>query len=236
MQFCFHMGEGNEGQVMLEVCILSIISFIATNIDDMIINTFFFVSAERKKDIYSIIFGKYLGMGALVLLSMIGAAGLGYLPVQYIGYLGIIPIILGVKEMISNGKNGGESKYEVDSEMNPVINPEMGAVNNRKLLVTVAAVTIANGSDNIGVYVPMFTGFSVTEYAVCLLVFVIMTAVWCLLGYKLSGIPVLKGKIEKYKNVIVPAVYVLLGVYILLKHSTGLYGLFRKYHRVYRWV
>lgn len=201
-------------KVMIEVCILSIISFIATNIDDMIINTFFFVSAERKKDIYSIIFGKYFGMGALVLLSMTGAAGLGYLPVRYIGYLGIIPIVLGVKEIISNGKNGGESEYEMDSEMNPV----MKSVNNRKLLVTVAAVTIANGADNIGVYIPLFTGFSVVEYAVCLLVFVIMTAVWCLLGYRLSGIPVLKEKIEKYKDIIVPAVYILLGVYILLKN------------------
>ena len=79
---------------MLEILILSITSFIGTNIDDFIIDIFFFSSAESKKDIFHIFLGKYLGIGILVLISLMGSMGLEFLPVQYIGVLGLIPIWL----------------------------------------------------------------------------------------------------------------------------------------------
>ena len=64
---------------MLEILILSITSFIGTNIDDFIIDIFFFSSAESKKDIFHIIPGKYLGIGILVWISLMGSMGLEFL-------------------------------------------------------------------------------------------------------------------------------------------------------------
>lgn len=43
---------------MVETILLSFISFVATNLDDMIINTFFFSLASGTKEIKSIVFGK----------------------------------------------------------------------------------------------------------------------------------------------------------------------------------
>ena len=189
---------------MLETFILSVTSFIGTNIDDMIINTFFFAFATGKKDIRSIILGKYLGTGLLVLISIIGSLGLKIIPVEYVKYLGIIPICLGVKEFA-----GGISD---DDEENGCL----GDSNRSNLLWNAAVVTMANGADNIGVYIPLFTKFSVNQYLIFMIVFVIMTAIWCVIGYRASKVPFYEKMINKYKTVIVPLVYICLGIYILI--------------------
>lgn len=54
---------------MVETLILSITSFVGTNIDDMFINTLFFAEAETKSDSKTIVFGKYLGI--LIFLSIL---------------------------------------------------------------------------------------------------------------------------------------------------------------------
>ena len=59
--------------------------------------------------------------------------------------------------------------------------------NNRKRnkqylpFLAVAAVTFSNGGDNIGVYTPMFAQYnSVSQVTTLIVVFMLMTAVWCI--------------------------------------------------------
>lgn len=192
---------------MLEIFILSITSFLGTNIDDMIINTFFFSSAKSKKEIRSIILGKYIGIGLLVLVSVLVSLGLGFLPMKYIGYLGLIPIALGIKEIISNYKKDDDEDSKTEN------------IKGSDLIWNVALVTIANGADNIGVYIPLFAGFSFIEYAIFCGVFLLLIALWCVLGQQIAKLPSLKNMIDRYKKVIVPSIYILLGLYILLKSA-----------------
>lgn len=194
---------------MIETFILSITSFVGTNIDDIFINTLFFTEAKTKADNRNIVIGKYLGIGALILLSVLGAFGLQFLPQQYIGYLSLVPIGLGIKEIIvafqsRKADKAGEAKETAQKSANKVLNT--------------ALITMANGADNIGVYIPLFVGFAVWQTLLAIGVFLILIAVWCLLGKFLANLPIVKNIIEKHKIVIVPIVYIALGVYILLKN------------------
>lgn len=191
---------------MVETFILSITSFVGTNIDDIFINTLFFTQARTKADNRNIVIGIYLGMGVLILLSVLGAFGLHFLPRRYIGYLGLIPIGLGIKEMIVAIKSKKADEVE-----------ETAQKSSNKTLNT-ALITMANGADNVGVYIPLFAGFAVWQILLAAGVFLILIAVWCLLGKLLATLPVVKNAMEKYKTVIVPIVYIALGVYILLKN------------------
>lgn len=190
---------------MLKILILAMTSFIGTNIDDLIIDIFFFLSAESKRDIGNIVIGKYIGIGALVVISIIGALGLGFLPMQYIGYLGLLPIVLGIKEIINN-------RHE-DDDTEDIDNPK-----STSMMLNVALVTIANGADNVGVYIPLFTGFSGEQYVVFLTIFMLMIFLWCALGYIASKVPLWEKIMLKYKKIIVPMVYILLGIYILVSN------------------
>ena len=79
-------------------------------------------------------------------------------------------------------------------------------------------MTIAGGGDNIGVYVPLFAGFDWRQMIVMAIVFACMTAIWCALGKRLAALPMLGEFLRKYKKVIIPVVYISLGVYIIVSN------------------
>lgn len=198
---------------MLEIVIAAIISFIGTNIDDIFINTLFFAQADTQHKIRSVIIGKYFGMGTLVLLSLLGAYGLQFVPQQYIGLLGLIPIVLGVRELIKAQRAKRVSaKEKLENQSEP----------SRGMALNVALVTMANGADNIGVYIPLFASYSVVQMLAVVAIFALMIALWCVLGKKLADMPLLRSFLLKYKHIIVPAVFIFLGIYIFAR--SGLLG------------
>lgn len=77
-------------------------------------------------------------------------------------------------------------------------------------VVSIAAVTLANGSDNIGVYVPFFI-INRERIGVILLVYALCLLLWCWLG---NHALVLRS-VDRYGRFIVPLVFVGLGIYIL---------------------
>ena len=79
-------------------------------------------------------------------------------------------------------------------------------------------LTIANGADNIGVYIPIFSGYSLADFAVTLAVFAVMIALWCYLGFALANYPYIRRKIVRYQHILVPLVLIALGLFILAKN------------------
>jgi cadmium resistance protein CadD (predicted permease) len=82
------------------------------------------------------------------------------------------------------------------------------------LSVFVATVTIANGGDNLGAYIPLFAR-SPELIAVFAMVFAAMTALWCALGYWLVRHPIAGAGLRRYGHVLLPLVLISLGLVIL---------------------
>lgn len=205
---------------MLEVIISAIMSFIGTNFDDLFVDTIFFAGVSGEKQGRSIVIGKYLGIGALVFVSLLGAFGLQLLPGKYIGLLGLVPMGLGIKAAIDyfNERNSAQAEcFAGGNDINKA-DEEPNLQKHRSLLWSVALVTIANGADNISVYIPLFAGYAFRQLGVLVCVFAVMIAVWCLIAKRLADWPLLKGALIKYKGVIVPVVFVALGVYIMVEN------------------
>lgn len=185
---------------MIYTIFASVMAYVATNIDDMFINIFLFSTTHSKKDDVSIVLGKYLGTGLLVAFSCLGAYGAQSFIREYIHFLGIVPVLLGIKEIWSNIKGqAGEDQPSVA----------------KGFVLSTALITIANGADNVGVYIPLFASFSTVQLAVMARVFCVMTALWCATGKRRTKLPAIATALEKHSTVIVPAVYILLGLYIL---------------------
>ena len=77
-----------------------------------------------------------------------------------------------------------------------------------------SAVTIANGGDNLGVYIPLLARNPelVWLYAA---VFAVMTGLWCLLAYRLIQHRVIGERVRRYGHVVLPFVLIGLGLWIL---------------------
>lgn len=186
---------------LTELLITAAAAYAGTNIDDIFLGMLFFAQAETKHDTVSVVCGKFLGIGVIVLLSLLGAFGLSFIPRRYLGLPGIVPILIGIRELFQRG-----------SDDKPEETKRHGS-----LLISAAAVTLANGGDNLGVYIPLFAGYSPVQLAVCAAVFAFFTGVWCVLSKKLADLPGLRQILLRYKHIAVPAVLILLGCYVILR-------------------
>ncbi|MEH1169467.1 cadmium resistance transporter [Micromonospora sp. CPCC 205539] len=178
--------------------------FAATNLDDIVILTLFFVTARStgRPRAAQIVAGQYLGIGALALASAVVAAGLLVVPDPWTGLLGLLPIALGVRALLT--RDGDEPPAVVATTLG------------------VAGVTIANGADNVAVYVPVFRALGPADSVVFLLVFVLLIAVWCAAAALLGGHAGVIRLVERAGHWLVPAIFVAIGVVILT--SSGVLG------------
>ncbi len=76
---------------------MAIFSFAATNIDDIFVLMLLYAQVRNLKEIFPIIAGQYFGMGCLIILSTLGTLGVNILSPDYVGFLGFLPLFLGIR-------------------------------------------------------------------------------------------------------------------------------------------
>jgi cadmium resistance protein CadD (predicted permease) len=193
---------------------LAFVVFVSTNIDDILLLTAFF--SDRKLRVKAIVMGQYIGIGILVIVSVITAFLALAIPQSLLAFLGILPIALGCYKLYELYKNSQVDKEENIGDLEDSITAaeHQAAKNFGSQALGVASVTLANGGDNLGIYIPIFTSNS-DAMLIFVIVFAVMTAVWCLLGYVIVNNRVLGNTIRNYGHKILPFVLILLGFDIL---------------------
>jgi cadmium resistance protein CadD (predicted permease) len=176
----------------------AILAFTATNLDDVFVLTFFF--AQRKLRIWRVVLGQYLGIGGLILVSLVGFFARLVIPYKWISLSGLVPIAIGVRKLIVYKRENAEDV----------------PVRRAESFVTMAAITFANGGDNIAIYTPLFASSSGGTLAITLITFSVMIALWCLLGYAIGNHFAVSRLIDRYGHILVPFIFIALGFYILL--------------------
>ena len=186
--------------------------YISTSIDYLIILIILFAQLSQNKQKWHIYAGQYLGTGLLVGASLVAAYVVNFVPEAWmVGLLGLIPIYLGIRFAIV-----GEGEEEEEEET--IERLEQSKAN--QLFWTVTLLTIASGGDNLGIYIPYFASLDWAQTLVALLVFAIGVIIFCELSQVLSSIPLISETIEKYTRIIVPLVFIPLGLYIMYESGT----------------
>jgi cadmium resistance protein CadD (predicted permease) len=189
---------------------LAIVLFVSTNVDDLVVLVALFAHSKfRTRDVVA---GQYLGLAVLFVVSAAGALLALVIPNTYLGFLGIFPILIGIRKLIA---------LRHDPEAAGL--PASGRYGS---IAAVALVTIANGGDNIGVYMPSFAVHSASQIAVIAIVFVAMTALWCLFAHWMVNHPRLGAPLRRYGHIFAPIVLIGLGL-LILHHAGTLSWLFR---------
>ena len=200
-----------------------ITAFVATNIDDIIILLLFFSQVDANFRHRHIVIGQYLGFTLLIILSLPGFFGGLVVPREWIGLLGLLPIAIGIKQLV-NRQEDTEQVQTVTSDLEPTSprNPLWSFLSSvlSPQSYKVAAVTVANGGDNIGIYIPLFAGSNLVRLGVILGVFFFMVGVWCAIAYRLTRQPTIARVLSRYGHAIVPFVLIALGLYILYERGT----------------
>ena len=92
---------------------IGVTAFVATNIDDIVVLMVFFSSSNFQAR--HIVIGQYLGIGSLVAISALGSLIALVVPSYIIGLMGLVPIAIGIKELLERrNKNKLEEKEKVE--------------------------------------------------------------------------------------------------------------------------
>jgi cadmium resistance protein CadD (predicted permease) len=208
------------------VFIEGIIAFTVTNIDDMMILLLLFSQIDsnfRKRHIF---IGQYLGFFAIIMLSLPGFFGGLFIQREWLGLLGIIPIAIGMKQLINQQAEGTEST-EVQTvnpdfprllHLNPVFSFFLSILHPNTYQV--AAVTIANSGDNISVYIPLFAGQDFVSLGIIIAVFLAMVGVGCGIAYLLTSQVTIGYILSRYGRAMIPFILMALGLFIMYDRGT----------------
>ncbi|WP_245642296.1 cadmium resistance transporter [Nonomuraea candida] len=188
--------------------------FAVTNIDDIVILALFFArGAGHRGAAARVVAGQYLGFLGILAVAAAAAFGATLLPEPVLPYLGLLPLVLGLKAAWQAWKN-----HRDDAE-----GEQAGERAGGPGALQVAAVTFANGGDNIGVYVPVFATAGVGPMSVYIIVFLALVAVWCAAGRFFATRPVVARALSRWGHALLPIVLIGIGVVILIEG--GAFGL-----------
>jgi cadmium resistance protein CadD (predicted permease) len=192
--------------------------FAVTNIDDILILALFFGQGAGHRGAGArVVLGQYLGFAAILVASVIGALGAGLLPRSTIPYLGLLPLLLGIRAAWRAWRERHCAGADDPEAQGPAATRGGGPAT-----LTVAAVTLANGGDNIGVYVPVLATAGLDGLVVYGVVFLVLVAVWCAVGRFLATRPPIARALSRWGHLLLPLVLIGIGLLILIEgHAFG---------------
>ena len=194
---------------MLTAILLAIAAFAATTVDNLFVLLAFFAEA---RDPWPVVTGQYLGSLALVALACGLASLMLNVPRAYVGLVGVMPILIGIGKLLQLTRKGEGEGAEAGG---------VSTSRNRGSSVwMVATVAIANGSDNLSVYVPLFAARSRPQTVAIAGVFIVMIGLWCGLASWLVSHRLLGGPIRRYGHLLLPWVLILIGVSVIVENGT----------------
>lgn len=196
---------------MLGTIIAGVVTYWSTAIDLLIILMLFFAKVKDKKGVRDIYIGQFLGSGLLILVSLFFAVILHYVPdKRLLGFLGIIPVFLGIKALILG-----------DSDGEKMANEKLKDTNQNNLIKTLIFITIVScGADNVGLFVPYFISLAPPKLLITLLVFLIMIFLLVFIAQKSVSIPTVGTVLEKYSRWFIGIVYIFIGGSVLIENGS----------------
>jgi cadmium resistance protein CadD (predicted permease) len=188
---------------------ISIAVFVATNVDDIFLLAVLF--ADRSIQRRGVVLGQFIGIGALVGVSWIAAQLAVAIPEGWVAMLGLAPLLLGIWSLLSllrGSQREDGSEEGIESRDRVARRPLLPQV------CAVTAITVANGGDNLGVYIPLFAS-DPDAVPMHIAAFTVLTGLWCVLGFYLVNNPVVGNAVRRHAHVALPFVLIALGLYIL---------------------
>jgi cadmium resistance protein CadD (predicted permease) len=185
-------------------------AFIGTNLDNLVLLVAFYARYGQHPDMVS---GGYAtGMFIIGIVSyVIGVTG-GFIPVNYLGFLGLIPMLMGLHAVMQL------LRQSQDSEL------DCGVIedNRQAVFMTVMATQLSNGADStITFSVLMAESTAASDYLI-VLTFLAMIAVFSRVAILSLRYQKLSNVLEKYGPYVTPFILILVGFYIFSNTASDL--------------
>ncbi len=184
---------------------VAVASFAGTNVDNLG-TTAAQVASAKPGRVRRIIGGQYAGFVVVVLIAAAVAAALTSVPTHWIGLLGLVPIVLGVRALLALRRPEGRAGL-------PRWPTAQGSV-------TAALVTLGSGGDNLAVYIPLFRSTSLPDGLLVAVVLAACDALLCLVARTVGRHPASLPHLQRAGALATPILYLAVGVLVLWHSGT----------------
>ncbi len=187
----------------LQAIVLAAALFVATNADDLVLLMVFFAQPGCRPR--HVVLGQLGGLAVLTGVSFAAAWLALAAPPDWLPWLGLAPLALGLRWLA-----------HPHTEQSP-----LGTASWR----AVAVVTIANGADNLGAYIPAFAIQTFTQKLITAAAFIVLAFAWCALAWAAVRHPTWGPFVRRWSAKLGPFVLIGIGLWILAHHPVFGLGL-----------
>lgn len=178
-------------------------SFLASNVDNALILSGWLLAGHLSTRKVA------AGYALAALITLCLSATLGYvlnvLPIQYIGFLAIVPILLGVKLIAEQVRQGPDT---------------VGASRSVFSTLSVAIILLASSVDTVLVFAALFADSNPASDVLVAAGFLLAAAGWFVFVHKLTQSAARLRRISSAAQWLAPAMMIIVGSYIFLNTAT----------------
>ncbi len=183
-------------------------AFVATNLDNFFLLLSFLTMPSVR--IKSVFLGFITGMLILIGISATATLLPALIPVKYLGLLGIIPITVGIRQLIATSR-GLDPSGQISA---PTV--------SSSAFSAVVLTQISNGSDTIITFVPLIADSMPGAVVLILATFVAMSLLLWRTARRVHLQPAVAALTKRYGHFLAPVILILVGSYILANTATDL--------------
>jgi len=197
------------GEILTIIAIASG-AFIGTNLDNLVLLVALHTRYEQHSRMVTV--GYFTGMMLIGVISLaIGKAG-GFIPIAYLGMLGVIPMMIGVFALwqLVQNKQAGEAASVVSNR------------SHQAVFLAVLTTQLSNGADSIITFSIFFADSSDSADYLIALAFLGMACVFARLALYLLKHRKLGQLLSRYGQYVTPFILILVGFYILSNTASDL--------------
>jgi len=198
---------------MIQTILSSVLVFVATSVDELVVLTTIFAYAERRKAVGQVYAGQLMSQVVLLTISVLAASGIEAVSQRGIGLLGIVPIVLGIRVLLDRGGEEDEAQDTANRLRS-----------SASFTLVVALIAIGGGGEELAVFIPFLGSLAMPELVVALVTLVLLVPVWCRVSQRIASIKRIQGWIARYQRIFVPVVFISLGVFVII--DSGILDLF----------
>ena len=185
-------------------------AFIGTNLDNLVLLVALYSRFEKRSSMVTA--GYFAGMTLIAVACFIIGEASSFIPLDYLGLLGVIPVVMGVVGLLQLFKN---------TQTGETVN-FVPASSARTVFTTVLVTQLSNSADSIITFSVFVVDSSKQGDYLIAPTFLAMSGIFAWLAYYSQSHPGLSRVLNRYAHYLTPFILIMVGFYILANTASDL--------------
>jgi cadmium resistance protein CadD (predicted permease) len=186
---------------LLAIVTLTLAGFVATNIDNLLILVALLATGNSR---WPVLAGYGAAAATVLVICLLGGALGGLLKPDWVGYLGVIPVLLGLQLGFRNWRGAPVAPTA----------PGGGAAG------TAFVLTLSNSGDSLALFLPLLAETERESAMLLVALYLLLVLSWARLARRLAGRAGVVDLLSRHSRWLLPVVMIAVGSYVLLDTTT----------------